>query len=66
MVVLRKCLLPLCIVYPERDASPTHPSIPPPSKALAALFGSLLQSQHELRGVLPGVLYQILKALHLR
>ena len=40
-------------------------SIPPANRVPTVLFGSLLQSQHELWGMLLGVRYQVLKALHL-
>lgn len=44
---------------------PRHASIPPATRVSCALIGSLLQGQHELWGMLLGVLYQVLKALHL-
>ena len=42
-----------------------HTLVPPSGNLLATLAGSLLQSQQELRGVLLGVLNEVLKALHL-
>lgn len=42
-----------------------HASISPTSNSFTALLRSLLQSQHQLRGMLPGMLYQVLEALHL-